>query len=64
MHAIYKGNNFNLVILDNGKGFNTLAEYKGKGMGTIRKRAESLMGELTIVSNEDSGTIINLQIKI
>jgi ligand-binding sensor domain-containing protein len=63
IHAIYKSNNLNIIILDNGKGFDTSLEYKGKGMETIKKRAENLNGEVTMVSSAESGTIINLHLK-
>jgi len=64
VHAIYKSNNLNIVIMDNGKGFNASVEHKGKGMSTMKKRGEHVNGEVTIVSTQESGTIINLRLKI
>ncbi|RPI68946.1 MAG: hypothetical protein EHM47_13925, partial [Ignavibacteriales bacterium] len=64
IHTLYKNHNLNLIIMDNGKGFDTSYEYSGKGMNTMKKRAENLGGEVTIVSNKENGTIINLRFKI
>jgi signal transduction histidine kinase len=64
IHAVYKNHIINLIILDNGKGFDTSTHYTGKGMSTMKKRAENLGGEITIVSGMENGTIINLQFRI
>jgi ligand-binding sensor domain-containing protein/two-component sensor histidine kinase len=64
LHAVYKNHLLNLVIIDNGKGFDTSSEYTGKGMTTMKKRAENLGGDITIVSDGEQGTIINFQLKI
>ena len=64
LHAVYKNHTINIIIIDNGKGFDTSAGYSGKGMNTMKKRAENLGGEVTVVSNPGQGTIINLQLKI
>jgi ligand-binding sensor domain-containing protein/two-component sensor histidine kinase len=64
LHCIYRHSRLNIVILDNGQGFDTSGVYKGKGLGTMRKRAENLSGNLSVVSNKGSGTVITLHFKI
>jgi signal transduction histidine kinase/ligand-binding sensor domain-containing protein len=58
-----ENNSVLLQISDNGIGFNP-QEIKGNGIGNMKKRANDLNGILTIISNENCGTTIQLQFKL
>ena len=53
-----------LRISDDGKGFDTSQTSDGNGLANIRLRAEKIGGEIRIVSNAESGTIISLKIPL
>jgi signal transduction histidine kinase len=54
---------FQIHISDNGKGFNLKAVNLGNGLNNLKKRAKELNGEISIVSNDNSGTKISLFFK-
>lgn len=52
-----------LLIKDNGIGFD-ISKADGNGLGNMQKRAESLMGKITIDSGAGNGTTIKLLIPL
>lgn len=54
---------FQIQIRDNGKGFDQQAVNLGNGLNNLKKRAKELHGEISIVSNDNSGTKISLFFK-
>ena len=50
-----------LLIKDNGQGFDPQSKSKGNGLANMRQRAAQLKGTLTLSSDKDKGTIINLR---
>ncbi len=56
--------NLQIIIKDNGKGFNLETTEKGNGLNNIKKRTEMLKGTLEIISNENEGTLITVNIPI
>lgn len=54
---------FRIQITDNGKGFEQQTVNLGNGFNNLKKRAKELNGEITIVSNDSSGTKIILFLK-
>ncbi|RSK39080.1 tetratricopeptide repeat-containing sensor histidine kinase [Mangrovimonas spongiae] len=53
-------NKLQVEITDNGKGFNKAQATLGNGLNNMKKRAQEIDGELTIVSKEEIGTTIKL----
>jgi signal transduction histidine kinase len=51
-------------IVDNGIGFDEKSIKSGNGLGNMRKRAESLGGEINIESQKQEGTKIRLEIPL
>ena len=60
----HKGNLLILNITDNGIGFDENNIKTGNGLGNMRKRAESLGGEIEIHSKRTEGTKIKLEIPV
>ncbi|WP_162127274.1 tetratricopeptide repeat-containing sensor histidine kinase [Flavobacterium phycosphaerae] len=54
---------FQITINDNGKGFDEAEILSGNGMNNLKKRAKELNGEITITSQEQSGTTVILCFK-
>jgi ligand-binding sensor domain-containing protein/signal transduction histidine kinase len=50
-----------MTIVDDGKGFDVARANEGNGMNNMKKRAESLNGNLTIESAPDKGTTVRLR---
>ena len=55
---------FILSVKDNGKGFNTSKIEAGNGLRNLRVRANQIHGELTIDSQLEKGTYIQLKVPI
>lgn len=53
-----------LIIKDNGNGFDIANTNNGNGMFNMNKRAQTLKGSLSIVSNLGAGTTLQLTFKI
>lgn len=53
-----------LMLKDNGKGFNTNGAFDGQGLTSMKKRAEKLSGDLSIVSNDGNGTTVILTVPL
>lgn len=56
--------NFNLTIIDDGKGFDTSLKTIRNGLVSLKNRAQTLRGKYTISSKIKKGTTIELQIRI
>lgn len=54
---------FVIAIRDNGKGFDQTLVKKGNGLNNMKKRIASINGEITILSEIDKGTEIQIKIK-
>jgi streptogramin lyase/signal transduction histidine kinase len=57
----YDAPELTVSIRDNGTGFEPTAATSGKGLGTLRMRAEQLGGSLTIATERNSGTTVELR---
>lgn len=55
---------FVLSVTDNGKGFNAEMVPTGNGINNMKKRAEEIGGELSIISSMQKGTVIKYTSKI
>jgi len=55
---------FVLSVTDNGKGFYTEMVPTGNGINNMKKRAEEIGGELSIISSMQKGTVIKYTSKI
>jgi len=53
---------FMLSITDDGEGFDITNAANGNGLTNMRKRAKELQGEISIISELNKGTIINLSL--
>ncbi len=53
-----------LLVKDNGTGFDVSNADEGNGLGNMQKRADSLMGKITIKSAEGKGTEVKLVIPV
>ena len=51
-----------LRITDNGTGFDTARQWDGHGLSSMRKRTQELGGTLEVVSKDQEGTIVILQL--
>jgi signal transduction histidine kinase len=51
-----------LSVEDDGTGFQQNAIHKGIGLSNVRSRIAMLNGELEIESDENSGTLINIEV--
>ena len=51
-----------LSITDDGEGFDITNAANGNGLTNMRKRAKELQGEISIISELNKGTIINLSL--
>ena len=59
------GSNALLEIDDDGSGFDPeTAAGRGHGLGNLRERAESIGGDLTIVSSADEGTTVRVLVPL
>lgn len=57
-------NKFNLRIHDNGKGMQAPQSKTGNGLSNMNVRAKKVNGSLSIISSENNGTIIHLQVPL
>lgn len=66
VQLIQEDNRLNIVVEDNGKGFDTasLESSTGAGWANIRSRVEYLKGQLDINSEQEKGTLVNIEFKI
>ena len=57
---------FSIVVEDNGKGFDTalLKTNKGAGLISIQSRVDYLKGQLDIHSEQNKGTLVNIEFNI
>jgi ligand-binding sensor domain-containing protein len=55
---------FRMVVRDDGIGFDTAGTYDGNGLKNMKYRAEQIYGALTIHSDSDSGTTIDLTVEL
>ncbi|RPD42020.1 sensor histidine kinase [Chitinophaga barathri] len=57
---------FLVTIEDNGKGFDTslVSQAKGIGLGNVKRRVDYLHGNMEIVSAENEGTTINIELNV
>jgi len=58
------GDKLSLRVCDNGAGFDPQLESAGHGLVSMRRRVESLGGNLKVESNEGSGTSVSLVIPL
>ena len=56
--------NFVLQVTDDGVGFDPAAVHRGHGLHNVRRRAETLHGQLEIASQPGTGTQITLSVKM
>jgi signal transduction histidine kinase/ligand-binding sensor domain-containing protein len=59
-----KNKKLQFVIKDNGGGFDVQSADSGNGMGNMRKRAEAMQGQLSIISDVGKGTTVTLKIPV
>lgn len=66
VQLIKEDNRFSIVVEDNGKGFDTtlLKTIKGAGLTSIQSRVDYLKGQLDIHSEQDKGTLVNIEFNI
>ncbi len=55
-----EGQSLIMTIVDDGKGFNADLARDGNGLGNMKKRAGTLDGDLTIMSQQGKGTTVQL----
>ena len=55
---------FILRVTDDGVGFDPAVVHRGHGLGNVRRRAETLHGQLEIASQPGTGTQITLEVKM
>ncbi|MCB4809598.1 sensor histidine kinase [Tamlana sp. 62-3] len=61
--AINKENNLvNIKVEDNGKGFNISEVEQGNGLNNMKKRADEIKADFKIISEENKGTTIILNV--
>ncbi len=60
----YADDMLTLSIADDGTGFNMHQPSSGNGLNNMRNRAKEIKANLTIASNEATGTIVSLSCKI
>ncbi|WP_300666179.1 sensor histidine kinase [Fluviicola sp.] len=53
-----------IKVCDNGKGFNTDSDTQGNGLRNMSKRIDTLKGKLSITSEIDKGTCIQIELPI
>ncbi|WP_346317880.1 sensor histidine kinase [Chitinophaga sp. YIM B06452] len=60
------GDTFLVTIEDNGKGFDTALASRAKGIGlsNVKRRVDYLHGNMEIVSAENEGTTINIELNV
>ncbi len=58
------GNDFLIVVTDNGNGFDTYQVRQGNGLGNMKKRAANMGASFSLMSIPGSGTTITLHLKI
>jgi signal transduction histidine kinase len=56
------GGGVRLVVKDDGKGFDPEAAGRGLGLVSMRERADSVGGRLTVSTQADQGTVIELEV--
>jgi signal transduction histidine kinase len=56
------GGGVRLVVQDDGKGFDPAAAGRGLGLVSMRERADSVGGRLTVTTQADQGTVIELEV--
>jgi len=61
INVTLENNLISMVVADDGKGFDPVLESRGNGLSNIAHRAESLNGELNIVSALNKGTRVELK---
>jgi signal transduction histidine kinase len=59
-----KNKKLQFEIKDNGVGFDVAGADGGNGMGNMKKRAEAMAGQLSIVSEKGAGTTVTLKIPV
>ena len=66
VQLIKQDNRLNVVVEDNGKGFDTasLENSKGAGWVNIRSRVNYLKGRVDVHSDQDKGTLVNIEFNI
>ena len=66
VQLIKQDNRLNVVVEDNGKGFDTtsLENSKGAGWVNIRSRVDYLKGRVDVHSDQDKGTLVNIEFNI
>lgn len=57
-------NLLSLKLKDNGKGFDLAQQSKGHGLTSMHDRADSINGQLEVISNIDQGMQVNLTVPI
>ena len=63
-HLYYNTSSLVLTIKDNGKGFNIAGSEAGTGLLNMKKRTLLLNGKLDIISSENTGTQIKIEIPL
>lgn len=64
IELIYKTQEIDLKISDDGEGFDVTSPHQGLGLLGIRERVEALNGHLEIHSRPQQGTIVKLQLPL
>ncbi len=59
-----EGNQYQIEIIDNGKGFEHNHAEIGNGLNNMKKRAGEMGGELNIISKAHKGTVVLLKLPI
>ena len=61
LNASLRGKQLTLQLMDNGRGFDVALATAGNGIQNMTERARTIGGELSIISNPDSGTEIRFE---
>jgi ligand-binding sensor domain-containing protein/two-component sensor histidine kinase len=57
-------NSLIMTIADDGTGFDTGKEYEGNGLKNIKARTENIKGKLILLSQQDKGTRLTIEIAL
>ncbi len=60
----YLDSQFNMEIIDNGKGFDVEKKWSGNGLRNLQRRADEINAKLLITSSEPFGTTVSFTIPV
>jgi len=59
----HEDHRLNIGVIDDGKGFDTLKDFDGNGLKNMMSRAREIKADLSLESERDRGTSVNLLLK-